>query len=74
MNSSPSTRKKDKKSFWFEYAEKKGEDPHKSAWRKFEEDGKEKQKGSIRYCRKCGSELILDAKFCERCGQRLRSK
>lgn len=74
MNSSPRTRKKEKKSFWFEYADKKGVDPHKSAWRKFEEDKLVKQKGSIRFCRRCGSEIIPNAKFCERCGQRLRSK
>ncbi|MHA2245599.1 MAG: hypothetical protein ACXADY_11590 [Candidatus Hodarchaeales archaeon] len=67
-------RKKEKKSFWFEYAEKKGVNPHKSAWREYSNDEKEKREMRIRYCRKCGAAIIADGKFCERCGQRVLSK
>ncbi|UCG04706.1 MAG: zinc-ribbon domain-containing protein [Candidatus Heimdallarchaeota archaeon] len=67
-----SKRKKEKKSFWFEYAKQKGVDPHKSAWRKFEDDKKENQDRKIRYCNKCGASVQPDGKFCERCGHRIQ--
>ncbi|MHA2224249.1 MAG: zinc-ribbon domain-containing protein [Candidatus Hodarchaeales archaeon] len=73
-NNRSKNSKKKKKSFWFEYAEKKGVDPHKSAWTKFKEENSQKQKNNIHYCTKCGTTLKPDTKFCERCGQRVRTK
>ncbi|MFX0015567.1 MAG: hypothetical protein ACFFB2_11720 [Promethearchaeota archaeon] len=66
--------KKAKKSFWFEYTEKKGEDPHKSAWRQYYDDERENKNRITRYCRKCGAVIHPEGKFCERCGQRILSK
>jgi ribosomal protein S27AE len=78
INDSSKNRKKRKKSFWFEFAEDKGVNPHKSAWSDFLTDEKENQeneqyKRGKRFCTRCGVSLQLDAKFCERCGQRVRS-
>ncbi|UCE14952.1 MAG: zinc ribbon domain-containing protein [Candidatus Heimdallarchaeota archaeon] len=71
-NENQGDRKKKKKSFWFEYAEKKGVDPHKSAWREFT-DEKRKEEGKItRFCRKCGTLIKTDWKFCEKCGSRIQ--
>ncbi|MFX0051476.1 MAG: zinc-ribbon domain-containing protein [Candidatus Hodarchaeota archaeon] len=69
------SRKKRKKSFWFEFAEDKGVNPHKSAWSDFLTNEKEndQHKRGNRFCSRCGVSLQLDAKFCERCGQRVRS-
>ncbi len=67
----PRTRKKEKKSFWFEYAKKKGVDPHKSAWREFSDELKSKRDKELRYCSKCGASIHPEGKFCERCGQRV---
>lgn len=74
-NNTSQRRKKGKKSFWFEFAEKKGVNPHKSVWSEYEEQNKEK-KGQFqdkRYCNKCGATLPIDGKFCERCGQHVRN-
>ena len=73
-NNSQKTSKKEKKSFWFEYAEKKGVDPHKSAWRQFKDEKIKKQKETPRFCTECGNTLKSEAMFCERCGERLRNK
>ncbi|MFX0084136.1 MAG: hypothetical protein ACFFAU_00550 [Candidatus Hodarchaeota archaeon] len=70
--------KKKKKSFWFEYAEDKGVNPHSSAWSEFAQ----KEKGmkrttesyAIRFCSQCGGSLKGDSKFCQRCGHRIRSR
>ncbi|MFX0173630.1 MAG: zinc-ribbon domain-containing protein [Candidatus Hodarchaeota archaeon] len=75
IRDSSKNRKKRKKSFWFEFAEDKGVNPHKSAWFDFLTDQeKDLNKHKDRFCTKCGVSLQLDAKFCERCGQRVRSK
>lgn len=72
------SRKKRKKSFWFEFAEEKGVNPHKSVWSEFNKNQKLNQenkrfKREIRFCSRCGASLEPDAKFCERCGQRIRT-
>ncbi|MHA2203949.1 MAG: zinc-ribbon domain-containing protein, partial [Candidatus Hodarchaeales archaeon] len=48
--------------------------PHKSAWRNFEDAEKETQGKRRRYCKKCGASIQPNGKFCERCGHRLQSK
>lgn len=72
------SKKKKKKSFWFEYAENKGVNPHSSAWRDFAHKEKEKiietVKHVIRFCSQCGGALKNDSKFCQRCGHRIRSR
>ena len=68
------SRKKEKKSYWFEYAEKKGVDPHKSVWRNFVGDQKAKQNMTSRRCTKCGTLIHTEGKFCERCGQSVKSR
>lgn len=70
-NGNPQDRKKKKKSFWFEYAEEKGVDPHKSAWREFTDDSREEERKKERFCQKCGTLIKRDWKFCEKCGSRL---
>lgn len=69
-------KKKEKKSFWFEYAEKKGVDPHSSAWKDFSSKEKEKARKeefkSLRFCTQCGGELKRDSTFCQKCGQRVK--
>lgn len=72
------SRKKRKKSFWFEFAENKGFDPHKSVWSEFLNNQKSNQerkrvKREIRFCSRCGASLKPDTKFCERCGQHIRT-
>ncbi|MFW9778280.1 MAG: zinc-ribbon domain-containing protein [Candidatus Heimdallarchaeota archaeon] len=74
-NNRPSKPKKKKsKSYWFEHQEKRGINPHKSAWSEFEEKQKREtfQEGTFsnQFCARCGAELRVDAKFCERCGER----
>ncbi len=69
-------KKNDKKSFWFEFAEKKGVNPHKSAWYEYQDQEKRKEKNTIseidRFCTQCGFSLAAEAKFCERCGQKIK--
>ncbi len=70
--------KKKKKSFWFEYAEDKGVNPHSSAWSEFTQNEKNmkrtKESYTIRFCSQCGGSLKIDSKFCQRCGHRIRSR
>jgi uncharacterized paraquat-inducible protein A len=75
-NSDRKSKKKKPKSFWFEYAEKKGVNPHKSAWDEFSKKEKEKkgatEYATIRFCTQCGGTLNSGSKFCQRCGHRVR--
>ena len=69
--------KKTKKSVWFQYAEEKGLDPHKSAWSDFKEknplrDKDRPQSPSIQYCTQCGKQIKVQSRFCERCGTKIR--
>lgn len=75
INDTTQRQKKGKKSFWFEFAEEKGVNPHKSVWSEFERQNEEKprQIQKQRYCTKCGATLPVDGKFCERCGQKVRN-
>ncbi|MHA1973802.1 MAG: hypothetical protein ACTSW1_12470 [Candidatus Hodarchaeales archaeon] len=65
-----------KKSYWFEFAEKKGLSPHKSAWSQFLDNEKTKRTSENRslFCYQCGFELRIDSRFCERCGARVIKK
>ena len=70
-------KKRTKTSVWFEYAEEKGLNPHKSAWsdfdKKFINSNDKKQKlDSIKFCTQCGAQLTPDSRFCERCGNRTK--
>ncbi len=65
-------KKSSKKSFWFEFADKKGVNPYKSAWAEFETQEKKKKQSSIRYCSKCGYGLVMESRYCERCGLRVK--
>jgi hypothetical protein len=71
-------KKKKKKSFWFEYAEDKGVNPHGSVWSEFAQKEKEGKRAAqhqvIRYCTQCGGALKGDSKFCQRCGHRVRRR
>jgi len=65
-------KKPSKKSFWFEFADKQGVNPHKSAWAEFDAKEKKKQQAFIRYCSQCGNGLVKESRFCERCGFRIK--
>jgi hypothetical protein len=70
-------KKRTKNSVWFQYAEEKGLDPHKSAWSDFKEknpsgDGETTQPPSVRYCTQCGKQIESQSRFCERCGTKIR--
>ena len=65
-------KKPSKKSFWFEFADKQGVNPHKSAWAEYDAQEKRKKKSSTRYCSQCGNELIKESRFCERCGFKVK--
>ncbi len=71
-------KKKKTKSFWFEYAEKKGVNPHKSVWNEFSKKEKEKKRAeedaTRRFCTQCGGVLNSDSKFCQRCGRPIRKR
>ncbi len=72
INGSINQRKKKKKSFWFEYAEEKGLDPHKSAWAEFDKKEKELLTAEkVRFCSTCGASLKMDSRFCQRCGSKI---
>ena len=73
-NNSQKTSKKEKKSFWFEYAEKKGVDLGSWPSSKKKDEKNKKQKETPRFCTECGNTLKSEAMFCERCGERLRNK
>lgn len=71
-------KKKKTRSFWFEYAEKKGVNPHKSVWNEFSKKEKETKRvaeyATTRFCTQCGGVLNSDSKFCQRCGNRIRRR
>lgn len=77
-NNDDTKKKKKTKSFWFEYAEKKGVNPHKSVWDDFSKKEKEKKRAAedatIRFCSQCGGVLNSDSKFCQRCGRPIRKR
>ena len=73
INGSANERKKKKKSFWFEYAEEKGLNPHKSAWAEFDEQEKRRQTNEeMKFCDQCGASLKIDSRFCQRCGSKIK--
>jgi membrane protease subunit (stomatin/prohibitin family) len=78
MNNNRNNKKKKTKSFWFEYAEEKGVNPHKSAWEEFSAKEKEKKRATenatIRFCTQCGGTLNSDSRFCQRCGHRVKKR
>jgi len=73
IKESKPNKRSGKKSYWFEFAEKKGFSPHKSAWFQFLDNEKRKassEKQSL-FCYRCGFELGTDSRFCERCGTKV---